>query len=80
MFNVGPGELLVILVVALIVLGPERLPDAARKVGTVVAELRRLSHGVEDQARQAMTDAAATAAPTEAVAPAIDRTRRDAAA
>lgn len=80
MFNVGPGELLVILVVALIVLGPERLPDAARKVGTVVAELRRLSQGLQDQAHQAMTDATATAAPSEAVAPPIDRTRRDAAA
>ena len=33
MFNVGGGELLVILLIALIVLGPQRLPDAARQIG-----------------------------------------------
>ena len=33
MFNVGGGEVLVIALIALIVLGPQRLPDAARQVG-----------------------------------------------
>ena len=33
MFNLGGGEMLVILLLALIVLGPERLPEAARQVG-----------------------------------------------
>jgi sec-independent protein translocase protein TatA len=32
-FNVGPGELIVVLVIALLVLGPKRLPDAGRALG-----------------------------------------------
>lgn len=62
MFNVGTPEMLVILLVALIVLGPDKLPAAARKVGQVAGELRRLSSGFQDDLRGAMqepfTDAA----------------------
>ena len=43
MFNVGGGELLVILLIALIVLGPERLPRGARQMGRALGELRRIS-------------------------------------
>ena len=56
MFNVGTGELLVILLIALIVLGPEKLPDAARKMGNVVGELRRMSGGFQQEMRSAMDD------------------------
>ena len=38
--NVGPLEILVILVIALLVLGPARLPEAARAVGKGVREFR----------------------------------------
>ena len=40
------GEILVILLVALIVLGPTRLPDAARKIGEWTAELRRAAREI----------------------------------
>jgi Tat protein translocase TatB subunit len=40
-FGIGLPELMLIAVVALIVLGPERLPEAARAVGKGVADLRR---------------------------------------
>jgi len=43
MFGVGPEELVLVLIVALLVLGPERLPRMARDVGRVVGELRRTS-------------------------------------
>lgn len=43
MFGIGPEELMLILIVALLVLGPERLPRVARDVGRVVGELRRTS-------------------------------------
>jgi Tat protein translocase TatB subunit len=65
MFNVGAGELLVILLIALIVLGPDKLPDAARKVGNVLGELRRMSSGFQKEMRSAMDDV--TRAPLETV-------------
>ncbi len=43
MFNVGGPEVLVILLVALIALGPGQLPGAARKVGQVMTEIRKVS-------------------------------------
>lgn len=60
MFNVGGGELLVIMLVALIVLGPQRLPEAARTVGKVVGEIRRLSSGFQREIRDAFEDADTT--------------------
>lgn len=53
MFGIGTPELLVILVVALIVLGPERLPEIARALGKAMAELRRATSGLTDELRNA---------------------------
>jgi sec-independent protein translocase protein TatA len=44
----GPLELLVILIVALLVLGPKRLPEAARSVGRGMRELKDSLAGVSD--------------------------------
>jgi len=44
MFDIGFGELLMIAMIALVVLGPERLPKAARTLGTL---LRRMREGWE---------------------------------
>ena len=51
MFNVGGGEILVILVIALIVLGPDRLPEYARQAGKYLNEFRRISSGFQDEIR-----------------------------
>jgi Tat protein translocase TatB subunit len=40
MFQIGPLELLVVGIIALLVLGPQRLPDAARAFGKGVREFR----------------------------------------
>ena len=40
MFQVGPLELLVVGIIALLVLGPSRLPDAARAMGKGMREFR----------------------------------------
>lgn len=56
MFNIGGGELLVIFLVALVVLGPNKLPEAARQVGKMMGEFRKLSAGFQQEVRQAMND------------------------
>ena len=43
MFGIGMTELVVILVIGLLVLGPKRLPDLARSLGKGLAEFRRAS-------------------------------------
>jgi Tat protein translocase TatB subunit len=54
--NVGAPELLVVMIVALLVLGPEKLPEVARKVGNVVGELRRMSAGFQAEVRDAFQE------------------------
>ena len=54
MFNVGGGELLVVLLLALVFLGPDRLPDMAKKVGRVMGEVRRMTSGFQEEVRSAM--------------------------
>ena len=54
MFNIGGGELIVIMLLALIVLGPKRLPEAARQIGKAMADLRRLSTGFQNEVRTAL--------------------------
>jgi len=44
----GPLELMVILVIALIVLGPQKLPEAARSVGKGMRELKESLSGDND--------------------------------
>ncbi len=47
MFGIGTTELLVILVVALLVLGPKKLPEIARSLGRTLAEFKRVSTDVK---------------------------------
>ena len=54
MFNVGGPEVLVILLVALIVLGPQQLPKAARQVGQVMSEIRKVSTGFQRELTSAL--------------------------
>jgi sec-independent protein translocase protein TatB len=56
MFNIGGGEVLVIALIALIVLGPQRLPNAARQAGKVMGDLRRISSGFQSELRTAFED------------------------
>ena len=56
MLNVGPLELLVVLAVALIVVGPERLPDLARSVGRALRQFRDVQDEVRDMVSSSVDD------------------------
>ena len=64
-------ELLVILVVALVVLGPKRLPEVARSLGKAMAEFRRQTADVMDefQVQALLEDEPPKRPPTPAPAP-----------
>lgn len=54
--NIGGLEVLFVMIVALIVLGPTKLPEAARQVGKFVNEIRRISSGFQKEFREAVQD------------------------
>ena len=60
MFGIGMTELLVILVIGLLVIGPKKLPELARSLGRGLAEFRRASNEVRreflDVAEEARID------------------------
>jgi sec-independent protein translocase protein TatB len=62
MFGIGMPELLLILAVALIVLGPKKLPELARALGKGMAELRRATEDIKDEFRQLDNDIQESAA------------------
>jgi sec-independent protein translocase protein TatB len=61
MFGIGPSELIFILVIALLVLGPKRLPELAAGIGKGLAEFRRATADINaelDEARRSLEDQA----------------------
>jgi sec-independent protein translocase protein TatA len=58
-FNIGPFELLLVLILALLVLGPGKLPEVGNALGKTIREFRRASTDVETSLR---VDAPATGA------------------
>ena len=48
MFGIGLPELLVIMAIALIVIGPKKLPDLARALGKGMAEFRKATQEIKD--------------------------------
>ena len=61
MFGIGMPELLLILGLALIVLGPKNLPELARALGKGLAEFRRATDELKDEFRQMERDTEDTA-------------------
>jgi sec-independent protein translocase protein TatB len=56
-FNIGPQELLLILLIALVVVGPQRLPELARTIGRALNELRRAQDEVNRTIRLGLDEA-----------------------
>jgi sec-independent protein translocase protein TatB len=60
MLNLDPGKLLVIAVVAIILLGPDRLPQVARQVGGAWRSFNEFRHRMESEVRSSMPDLPST--------------------
>lgn len=59
MFNLPQGgEIIVILLLALVILGPEKLPDMIRRVGKTYAELKKLGQGFQDEFKSVIEEPA----------------------
>jgi sec-independent protein translocase protein TatA len=50
-FGIGPGELIVVLIIALLVIGPGKLPDVGAALGKSIREFRKASSDVEEATR-----------------------------
>jgi TatA/E family protein of Tat protein translocase len=75
--SLGPAEILVVLVIALVVFGPKRLPEVGRQVGGALRELRKVQDSVQSELRGVLDDTTApvhgmfSAEPHDPPAPAL---------
>ena len=60
MFDLSPIKILVIVSVALLLLGPDKLPEVANKLGSTWRALKRLQEKVEAEVREAIPDLPST--------------------
>ncbi len=66
--GIGPLELIIVLVIALVVFGPKRLPDLGRSLGSGMREFKdSISGGSQDDDEPSRIGAARTEEPDEAV-------------
>jgi len=54
--SLGPAEILVVLVIALVIFGPKRLPEVGRQVGGALRELRKVQDSVQSELRGVLDD------------------------
>lgn len=52
----GPTEWIIILVIALIIFGPGKLPEVGKGIGRAIREFRRASKGISEDINSAITD------------------------
>lgn len=56
MLNIGPPELILIFVIALVIVGPQRLPELGRTIGKGLREFRKMQDEVKDLVNTGMGD------------------------
>jgi sec-independent protein translocase protein TatB len=56
MFNLSGSEIVFLLLIALVVLGPERLPDAMRRFGKTYSEVKKMSAGFQSELKSALDE------------------------
>lgn len=82
MLNIGPQELLLVLILALIVVGPNRLPELSRQIGKGLREFRKVQDDVKDMVKFDLNDEPASkpvSRPASPTSPGVHRTPRPAA-
>jgi TatA/E family protein of Tat protein translocase len=52
MFNVGPTELILILILALIIFGPGKLPEVGKALGKAMSEFKKAKKDIEDEVHE----------------------------
>src|SRR3954471_23609415 len=71
--NIGPGELILILIIALVVLGPGKLPDVAQSLGKSVREFRKAATDITEAGKiDAPAPSEQATPPAAALAPVAD--------
>tara|TARA_Y100000768_G_scaffold116641_1_gene86169 strand:+ start:4271 stop:4573 length:303 start_codon:yes stop_codon:yes gene_type:complete len=55
-FNIGGGELLIIILVIVIFIGPSKLPEVANTLGRLSATIRRFNQSFQDEIRNSFED------------------------
>src|SRR6188472_548076 len=78
MLNIGPQELLVVLIIALLVVGPQRLPELSRQLGRGLREFRKIQDDVKGMVKADLDapDVPSSAPAGSPMAPGVHRTRR----
>ncbi|MPY65432.1 twin-arginine translocase TatA/TatE family subunit [Deinococcus sp. SDU3-2] len=61
--NIGPAELLVILVIALLVFGPKKLPELGKSLGSGIREFRRSTQGLKEELEGSLRETPPAAGP-----------------
>ncbi len=56
MFNFSGSEIIFLLLLALIILGPEKLPDAVRSFGRTYSEFKKMTTGFQSELKQALDE------------------------
>ncbi len=68
--NIGPVELIIILVIALLVIGPGKLPDVGKALGSTIREFRKATTEIQESVSTTPQKPAQTAPAAQAAAPA----------
>ncbi len=55
MFDVGLMEVMIILIIALLVIGPERMPEVARKIGALMGKTKRFVNSMKENSEMSET-------------------------
>ena len=56
MFGIGMQELIIIAIIALIVVGPKKLPDLAKSLGKGFSEFKKATEGITDELKETMKE------------------------